>query len=188
MSFCRTAAIAASFFLTWPMHVLAATSYADGVDATVERQDKASELNGYLKCELSIGIVKLPTDVTFRVKILKHGSAHFYTATFDVVEVTMANGVPYGAKKVPILDGNVASNGFSTERDTKHVPMSGGGIGIMLTEDQFLRVMTVVTSGDYFVTFVPSGAKESTALVVHQGVDSKVFEQFTDCVRGMHLS
>jgi hypothetical protein len=179
------AALAVSLYFIGPLHASAATFYADGVDASFERGDQASENKGYFNCELNLAIVKLPTGVDLRVKLLKHGDTLFPTATVDVAEFTMSNGIPYNPRRIPIVDAGIVSNLFETAQHTKQVDMGDGGIGIVLTAEQFALLMVVIVRGDYLVTYLAKGVKESTAFVVHEGVNSKVFEQFHSCTKKM---
>jgi len=137
---CRcSAALAVSLFLIWSLHASAVTFYADGVDASFEKEDQASENNGYFKCELNLSIVKLPTGVNFRVKLLKHGDTLFPTATVDVGTFTMSNGIPYNPRKTPIVDTGIVSNIFETAQHTKQVDMGDGGVGFLLLRNNSAR-------------------------------------------------
>jgi hypothetical protein len=63
--------------------------------------------------------------------------------------------------------------------------MGDGGIGFLLSVEEFVLLTAVIVRGDYLLTYLIQGAKENTTLVVHDGVSGKVFEQFRNCTRNM---
>lgn len=164
----------------------AATSiYAESVDASFETEDKVSESNGYFKCELNLGIVKVPKGVNLRAKLLKHGESYFPTVTVDAGEFTMSNGIPYNPRKIAITDPSILSNIFETTPQMPRTDMGDGGFAISFTAEQFAGLLTTIVRGDYMVTYVPRATTERVVWVVHDGVNAKAFGQFNECIQKM---
>jgi hypothetical protein len=136
MVFRRIVAHLVGMALVWPMCASAASVYVDNVDASFEKEDKASESNGFFKCELVVGIAKYPTRTSLRVKLLKSVRSILSTVTIDVRKFSMLNdiAIPYSPQIIPIVEAGIVSNIFETTR-MKQIDMGDGGIGIALTAD-----------------------------------------------------
>jgi hypothetical protein len=164
----------------------ATTIYADTVDASFEKEDAVSEATGHFKCELNLALLKLPNSVNLRIKMLRHDKNYYMAATVDAVEFTISNGIPFNPKRIPIVSPSIASNMFETTPQMPQVDMHDGGFGIAVTPEQFGRLSALIVRGDYFVTYVPKGSSERVIWAIHDGVNAKVFGEYTDCIKKMN--
>jgi len=149
---------------------------------TEVKQDSAAKA-----CNLILLLINLPAPEVVNLKLMatreRKSSAAFFGLSFDVGDLTFANGLPSRTTKAFLSQASFDSPNFSSVGRLNGGPIDDGGV-LLSTSDLNTGglLFTSFLSGQFSISFVRKGSSNIRTYVISQAPPSDLRNQFRTCL------